>query len=89
MHNYIQNEFDDGFVANFEADDNTEISVLFPLNLSVDKIRGNVDTLQKNGLTNIILLKSGSIRTLVLLNLTAEERQMIDAGIIIKTRKVC
>ena len=70
----ITNEFDSGLLFNFEEESDIEISVLFPMNLSIDKIRGNVDSLEKNGLTNIVLLKSGELRSLILFNLTAEDR---------------
>merc|ERR1719356_2120407 len=76
----ITNEFDSGLLFNFEEESDIEISVLFPMNLSIDKIQGNVDSLEKNGLTNIVLLKSGELRSLILFNLTAEERQMINAA---------
>ena len=70
----ITNEFDSGLLFNFEEESDIEISVLFPMNLSIDKIRGNVDSLEKNGLTNIVLLKSGELRSLILFNLTTEDR---------------
>ena len=85
----ISNQFPDGLIVNFEEEEDIEISVLFPLNLSVDKIRGNVDALERDGLTNIVVLRSGEQRSLVLFNLTGDERQMVDAGIVLKTRKKC
>ena len=59
---YILNEFENGIIFNFYENSNVEINVLFPLNLSVDKIKGNVSVKDKDGQTNIVIMEKGEIR---------------------------
>ena len=59
---YILNEFENGIIFNFYENSNVEINILFPLNLSIDKIKGNVSVKDINGQTNIVIMEKGEIR---------------------------
>ena len=59
---YILNEFENGIIFNFYENSNVEINILFPLNLSVDKIKGNVSVKDIDGQTNIVIMEKGEIR---------------------------
>ena len=45
-----------------DENSNVEINILFPLNLSVDKIKGNVSVKDIDGQTNIVIMEKGEIR---------------------------
>ena len=59
---YVLNEFENGIIFNFYENSNVEINILFPLNLSVDKIKGNVSVKDIDGQTNIVIMEKGEIR---------------------------
>ena len=59
---YILNEFENGIIFNFYENSNVEINILFPLNLSVDKIKGNVSVKDIDDQTNIVIMEKGEIR---------------------------
>lgn len=87
--NYILNEFDNGIIFNFYESSNVEINILFPLNLSVNKIKGNVTVKDTNGQTNIVILGSGEIRTLIVFDLTDGEKRMVQSGLVLKLGTTC
>ena len=77
---YILNEFENGIIFNFYENSNVEINVLFPLNLSVDKIKGNVSVKGKDGQTNIVIMEKGEIRNRSYKNHESADHQSASAG---------
>lgn len=86
---YILNDFENGIIFNFYENSNIEINILFPLNLSVEKIKGNVSVKEINGQTNIVIMEKGEIRTLVVFDLTESEKRMVQSGLVLKLGTVC
>lgn len=86
---YILNEFENGIIFNFYENSNVEINILFPLNLSVDKIKGNVSVKDIDGQTNIVIMEKGEIRTLVVFDLTESEKRMVQSGLVLKLGTMC
>ena len=50
---------------------------------------GNVEFREENGVTNIILMKKGMVRSLILFNLNENEQKMIKSGIVLRMQRTC